>query len=79
MGAERVVLYVRAGCHLCDAARPVVAQAADGAGLAWVERDVDADDDVRARYGELVPAVTVDGVLTDYWRIDPERLRRALA
>lgn len=78
-GAGRVVLYARAGCHLCDEARPVVADVAASAGVGWAERDVDADDDVRAQYGELVPAVTVDGVLVDYWRIDPARLRRALA
>lgn len=76
--SDRVVLYARAGCHLCDEARPVVAEVADAAGVRWVERDVDADADARARYGELVPAVTVDGVLADYWRIDPVRLRRAL-
>ena len=76
--SARVVLYARAGCHLCDAARPVVAEIADAAGVRWVERDVDADADARARYGELVPAVTVDGDLVDYWRVDPARLQRAL-
>ncbi len=75
---DRVVVYARVGCHLCEVARDVVAQVAADAGVAWREVDVDADPELTARYGELVPAVTVDGVLVDHWRIDPVRLRRAL-
>ena len=74
---ERVVLYSRQGCHLCDVARPVVAAAVAPAG-SFQEVDVDTDPELVARYGELVPAVTVDGVLVDYWRIDADRLRAAL-
>lgn len=78
-GERRVILYARAGCHLCEAARAVVAAAADEAGSGWAEVDVDSAPELAARYGELVPAVTVDDVLVDHWRIDPLRLRRALA
>lgn len=74
----RVILYVRDGCHLCDAARDVLAEVTARSGDRWAEVDIDADPDLVARYGELVPAVTVDGVLQDYWRIDAVRLARAL-
>ena len=74
----RVILYARQGCHLCEAAREVVTVAAAAAGTGWVEVDVDTDPELVARYGELVPVVTVDGVLVDYWRIDPVRLERAI-
>ena len=40
--APRVVLYGRAGCHLCDEARAVVARVCTDVGVAWVEVDVDA-------------------------------------
>ena len=79
--ATRVVLYVRAGCHLCDDARQVVASASAAAGTGWVEIDVDtADDDgaLRREYGEQVPVVVVDGVQRGYWRIDPARVAKAL-
>lgn len=76
--SSRVLLYARQGCHLCDAARDVVTAAAAAAGTGWVEVDVETDPELAARYGELVPAVTVDGVLVDYWRIDPVRLERAI-
>lgn len=76
----RVVLYVRQGCHLCDDARPLVAGVATEAGTRVDEVDIDAGGpDLVERYGELVPVVTVDGVQQGYWRIDADRLRRALA
>lgn len=82
--APRVVLYGRAGCHLCDVAREVVAAAAASAGAGWVEIDVDAaaaDDDgaLQREYGEHVPVVLVDGVPRGFWRIDADRLAEALA
>ncbi|WP_024286860.1 glutaredoxin family protein [Cellulomonas sp. KRMCY2] len=81
-GADRVVLYGRAGCHLCEPARAVVAAAAAEAGVGWLEVDIDTAPDSEAlvdRYGELVPVVTVDGVQQGYWRLDRSRLLRALA
>lgn len=76
----RVVLYVRQGCHLCDDARPLVAGVAAEAGAGVDEVDIDdGGPDLVERYGELVPVVTVDGVQQGYWRIDADRLRRALA
>lgn len=73
----RVVLLGRAGCHLCDEARQVVQDVCARAGATWEERDVDADPEL-SRYGDLVPVVTVDGVQQGFWRIDPQRLERAL-
>ncbi|MEN1975504.1 glutaredoxin family protein [Cellulomonas sp. P4] len=81
----RVVLYVRAGCHLCDDARAVVAAVAAERGATWAEVDVDAGGvvpDGRSLadvHGELVPVVEVDGARVGYWQIDADRLRDALA
>ena len=70
---DRVVLYGRVGCHLCDEA-----------GLAW--REVDVDDapvpgarDLLEEYGDLVPVVEVDGREVARWRVDGATLRAALA
>ena len=79
----RVVLYGRAGCHLCDEARALVARVCAETGATWAEVDVDVpgpDGSLPAdELGELVPVVDVDGVRRGYWRIDEARLRRALA
>ena len=79
-----MVLYGRAGCHLCDEARSVVAQVCAEVAVPWVEVDVDdppAPDgpDLFELYGERVPVVAVDGVDVAQWRISERVLRAALA
>ncbi|WP_312028591.1 glutaredoxin family protein [Cellulosimicrobium composti] len=77
-----VLLYGRAGCHLCDDARAVVEAVCAEAGVAWAEVDVDAPDAdpaLREQYGEYVPVVTVGGVQQGFWRVDARRLARAVA
>ncbi|GAB3694031.1 glutaredoxin family protein [Angustibacter aerolatus] len=75
----RVVLFGRAGCHLCDEARDVVVRVTAETGAAWHELDVDSVPGLQAKYGDLVPVVLVDGQQVGYYRIDPERVRTALA
>lgn len=75
----RVTLYSRVGCHLCDPARELVAATCAELGHDWVEVDIDADAELKERYGDEVPVVTVDGATVGFWRIDAERLRAALA
>jgi len=75
---ERVVLLGKAGCHLCDDARSVVAAVCAGTAVTWSERDITASAADLAAYGEMIPVVFVDGQVHGYWRIDAERLRAAL-
>lgn len=76
--SARVVLLGRAGCHLCDEARDVVARVCTAAGVTWTEQDVDASPDLLARYSDHVPVVLVDGVPHSRFRVDAARLRAAL-
>ncbi len=82
MNMTRVVLFGRAGCHLCDEAREVVRTVCAETGDAWSEVDIDTASpdgrDLVRELGELVPVVEVDGVQQGYWRIDGARLRRTL-
>jgi glutaredoxin len=79
----RVRLLTRTGCHLCDEARSVVAQVCTEAGEAYEELDLDsagvADPALLRRYTDEVPVTFVDGAQHDFWRVDPTRLRAALA
>ena len=75
---ERVVLYSRSGCHLCEVARASVERVCRETGTTFREVDVDADPELVARYGDLVIVVTVDGHHHDHWRIDERELREAL-
>lgn len=74
----RVTLYSRAGCHLCETAREVVARVCADLGESFDEFDIDADPDLADRFGEEVPVTFVDGRQHDFWRVDEARLRAAL-
>jgi glutaredoxin len=69
-----VVLYTRAGCHLCDDAREVL----ELHGLQPQLVDIDADVRLREQFNECVPVVEIDGKLRFRGRVDPMLLRRLL-
>lgn len=74
-----VTLIGKPGCHLCDDARTVVQRVAAESGAAVEERDITQDEELYARYWEQIPVVLVDGEQHTFWRVDADRLRRALA
>jgi len=45
----------------------------------FVERSILDDPELADLYWEQIPVTLVDGVQHDYWRVDPDRLRAALA
>lgn len=75
----RVVLYSKPGCHLCDDARVVVAAVCEELGETYDEVDITTSEELLARFGEEIPVTFVDGAQHDFWRVDPDRLRAALA
>lgn len=74
----RVVLYSRPGCHLCDDARVVVAKVCAELGEQYVEVDITGDPELLRRFSDEIPVTMVDGEQHDFWRVDAERLARAL-
>jgi glutaredoxin len=81
----RVILYTRAGCHLCHDARQVLLELCAEERVGWAEIDIDAAGDprvdaaLRARLSDLVPVVEVDGVQVGYWRVKEANVRMALS
>jgi hypothetical protein len=56
----RVVLYERAGCHLCDETRVLLDQMI---GPDRYDRvDIELSDDLVVRYGFRVPVIAIDGI-----------------
>jgi hypothetical protein len=47
--------------------------------IVFDERSILDDDELRARYAEEIPVVLIDGRVHTIWRVDPVRLRAALA
>jgi glutaredoxin len=72
---NRLILYTRAGCHLCEDAEALLRRL--GYEVALI--DVDADPTLQARYGEQVPVLVVDGRAVLSGIIGEPALRRALA
>jgi glutaredoxin len=75
---HQVTVLTSPGCHLCEAACAVVAEVCAELGVPWNERDISGDPEQLARYRDSVPVTLVDGAEHDFWRVSPDRLRRAL-
>ncbi|MGO2658460.1 glutaredoxin family protein [Mycetocola reblochoni] len=76
-----VTLIGKPGCHLCDDARDVidgVVAARPDLDVTVAERSILDDPALHERYWEEIPVVLIDGEVHNYWRIDPDRLERAL-
>ena len=63
-----LLLYARDGCHLCEETRDVLQALLEervrrGEPIARVrEVDIDADPELKARYGDLIPVLALDGI-----------------
>jgi glutaredoxin len=75
----RIEVLTRTGCHLCDQAVQVVRSVCTETGEQYREIDVDSDPELLRTYSDQVPVTFVDGAQHDFWRVDPDRLKRALA
>ena len=70
----RVVLYSRAGCHLCEEAEAHVRRIAPDLPVV----DIDTDPALTARYTVRVPVVEVDGREVAELQVDPAAVRAAV-
>jgi len=75
-----VTLLTKPGCHLCDAAREIVAPiVAETPDARFVETSILDDPELYDRYVEEIPVVLINGAVHNIWRVDPARLRAALS
>jgi hypothetical protein len=74
---QRLILYTRPGCHLCDDARQVLQRY-----VRWlpnlVEVNIDHDPRLVERFGNCVPVVAFDGKVRFRGRIPEILLRRLI-
>jgi glutaredoxin len=74
----RLVLYTRAGCHLCEEARAVLDRYS-GYLPPITEVDIDKDPDLIGRFSTCVPVVELDGKVRFRGRVNELLLRRLIA
>nr|WP_026248207.1 glutaredoxin family protein [Streptomyces sp. LaPpAH-108] len=76
---ERLVTLIRKpGCHLCEDAQAVIEKVCADLGVPWESRDITEDRELYDTYWEQIPVVLVDGEQHTFWRVDEDRLRKAL-
>jgi glutaredoxin len=74
MAGQRVVMYSRSTCHLCDEARAVIQAQRDRMQFDFEEVSVEGDDRLERHYGLRVPVVEVNGVEEFEFVVDARRL-----
>jgi hypothetical protein len=78
--AERVVVVVNPGCHLCEDAVAVVSAVCGELAVGWRSLELaGVDEPQRTEWREMVPVVLIDGAVHDIFRVDPRQLREALS
>lgn len=74
-----VTLIRKPGCHLCDDAQSVIEKVCGDLGVPWEQKSIEEDPQLHDQYWEQIPVVLVDGEQHTFWRVDEDRLRRALS
>jgi hypothetical protein len=78
-GPARVTLVGKPDCHLCEAAREVIAAVCAETGDSFVELSILEDPELADLYWEQIPVTLVDGTQHDFWRVNASRLKAALS
>lgn len=73
-----LVFYTRRRCHLCDVAKAELLPLLEEFDLELEERDVDDREEWARSYGDEVPVGVLEGRRLFKFRVDLDRLRRAL-
>ena len=80
-----LTLIGKPGCHLCDDAIEVIERALADFSKTKPQQVVEVKhlnmlehEDLIQKYAEEIPVLLINGKMHAYWRIDEERLMRAL-
>lgn len=78
--SARVVVVVTPGCHLCETAATVVGEVCGDLGVTWEQQQLaDLDAAQQNEWRNYVPVVLIDDEVHDIFRVDRERLTKALS
>jgi glutaredoxin len=82
-----LTLLTKPGCHLCEEAKTVVdlainkfkSEHSSENPIELTEVNILEDQALLEKYGEEIPVLQINGATHAYWRIDSDRLTKALA
>lgn len=75
---HEVIVYSRAGCHLCDVVKETLSQLQSAADFRWRDVDIDTDPELRRLYNDEIPVVFIDGRKAFKYHMDARQFLRAL-
>ena len=73
-----VEILTRTDCHLCEEMKEALSQAVTGLDVELTETDIDADEQLAARYGNDIPVLFVNGAKAFKHRATVQALKRRL-
>jgi len=74
-----ITLIGRPGCHLCERAHDAIRQVVDQTDVRFEELSLLDDPQLMSKYSEEIPVILVNGKVHDFFKVDPDRLRTAIA
>ncbi|HTT63771.1 MAG TPA: glutaredoxin family protein [Bryobacteraceae bacterium] len=75
----RVILYTRAGCHLCEEAKQVLAAARAHAPFELEEIDIDRHPEWLRLYNDEVPVIAIGGRKAFKYKVTMDEFLKRLA
>jgi glutaredoxin len=76
-----ITLIGKPACHLCEDAEQVVSDVLAQLEMPSVRVEslsIEDDEDLHDEYWEQIPVLLINGKVHNYWRIDADRLTKAL-
>ena len=74
----KVVIYSRVNCHLCEEAEKSVREVLTEIPFELEVIGINGDQELEKLYSEEVPVITINGDVHDYYKVDKQRLLKAL-
>ena len=79
MAPVPMVLYTRAGCHLCDVMKAEIGRARLGRPFALEEVDIGGDPELEREHGRSIPVLAIGGRTAFKGRLERGELERKFA
>lgn len=74
-----IQFFTRVGCHLCESAESILRKELDSTPFQLMVFDIDQNQELRDLYNTLVPVTILPSGEEMHYRVDPARVREALA
>jgi glutaredoxin len=78
LSPPEVILYTRPGCHLCEDAHTLLAEAGQTFGFQVQTVNIEENPDLEQQHGLQIPVVQIDGIIRFRGRVNRVLLTRLL-